>query len=200
MTSLLVASTSTNEIANRNVATAAASAKRNCDVRLKMNTGAVCVCPIRFPDTKITLPISPRHRENVSSVPAITADRIAGNTTRRKVAKRVAPRVAAASSSATPAATPVADAEAPAGGQRRGWTMFMEAPITSAPQAQFGPTGVAPTPEPAPAVEPPYAAGAAGLLVLFGAVAFVAGAALVMWPMWAAGIALVAGALLVHRP
>ena len=35
---------------------------------------------------------------------------------------------------------------------------------------------------------------------LLGAVAFVTGAALVLWPMWAAGIALVAGGLLVHRP
>ena len=86
--SALVASTSTNEIANRKVATAAASANRNCDVKLKMNTGAVRVWPVRLPDTRITLPISPRHRENVSSVPANTAERIAGNTTRRNVTRR----------------------------------------------------------------------------------------------------------------
>src|SRR6185295_3140902 len=35
-----VTSTSTNEIAKSSVATAAASANRNCDVKLKMNTGA----------------------------------------------------------------------------------------------------------------------------------------------------------------
>ena len=54
--------------------------------------------------------------------------------------------------------------------------------------------------QPAATEEPPYSAGAASLLALFGAVAFVTGAALVLWPMWAAGIALVAGGLLVHRP
>ena len=48
--------------------------------------------------------------------------------------------------------------------------------------------------------EAPYAAGAASLLALLGAVAFVTGAALVLWPMWAAGIALVAGGLLILRP
>ncbi len=57
------------------------------------------------------------------------------------------------------------------------------------------------TPEPEPVQHlSPYPAGAASLLALFGAVAFVTGAALVLWPMWAAGIALVAGGLLVHRP
>ncbi len=56
-------------------------------------------------------------------------------------------------------------------------------------------------PEPAaPLAEPPYSAAAASLLALLGAVAFVAGAALVLWPIWAAGIALVAGGLLVRRP
>ena len=60
--------------------------------------------------------------------------------------------------------------------------------------------GARPEPAPAPPEEPPYSAGAASLLALFGAVAFVTGAALVLWPMWAAGIALVAGGLLVHRP
>ena len=33
-----------------------------------------------------------------------------------------------------------------------------------------------------------------------GAIAFVTGAALVLWPVWAAGVALVAGGLLVYRP
>jgi hypothetical protein len=60
--------------------------------------------------------------------------------------------------------------------------------------------GAKPEPAQAATEEPPYSAGAASLLALFGAVAFVTGAALVLWPMWAAGIALVAGGLLVHRP
>jgi hypothetical protein len=60
--------------------------------------------------------------------------------------------------------------------------------------------GARPEPAPAPTKDPPYSAGAASLLALFGAVAFVTGAALVLWPIWAAGLALVAGGLLVHRP
>lgn len=59
--------------------------------------------------------------------------------------------------------------------------------------------GTRPQPTPPPA-EAPYSAAAASLLALLGAVAFVAGAALVLWPIWAAGLALVAGGLLVHRP
>jgi hypothetical protein len=59
--------------------------------------------------------------------------------------------------------------------------------------------GTRPQPATAPP-EPPYSAAAAGLLALLGAVAFVAGAALVLWPIWAAGLALVAGGLLIHRP
>src|SRR5262249_47069199 len=51
--------------------------------------------------------------------------------------------------------------------------------------------GTRPQPAPAPP-EPPYSAAAASLLALLGAVAFVAGAALVLWPIWAAGLALVA--------
>ena len=60
--------------------------------------------------------------------------------------------------------------------------------------------GAKPEPDQTSTEEPPYSAGAASLLALFGAVAFVTGAALVFWPIWAAGIALVAGCLLVHRP
>src|SRR5829696_6561260 len=96
---LAVSSTSTNEIANSIVATAAASANRNCPVSSKMNTGAVSVFPVRLPDTRMTLPISPRHRLNVSNDPATTAERIAGNTTRRNEVRGAAPSVAAASSS-----------------------------------------------------------------------------------------------------
>ena len=61
--------------------------------------------------------------------------------------------------------------------------------------------GERPDPEPEPDAEPrSYSAAAASGLAVLGAVTFVAGAALIIWPLWAAGIALVAGALLVHRP
>lgn len=56
-------------------------------------------------------------------------------------------------------------------------------------------------PEPQPEPEPePYSAAAASGLTVLGALTFVAGAALILWPLWAAGIALVVGGLLVHRP
>jgi hypothetical protein len=52
-----------------------------------------------------------------------------------------------------------------------------------------------------PAPEPkPHSAAVASSLAALGAVAFVAGAALILWPLWAAGLALVVGALVVHRP
>jgi hypothetical protein len=55
--------------------------------------------------------------------------------------------------------------------------------------------------EPEPEPEPrPYAAAVASCLAVLGAVTFVAGAALILWPLWAAGLALVAAGLLVHRP
>jgi hypothetical protein len=55
-------------------------------------------------------------------------------------------------------------------------------------------------PEPQPASErPPYAAAAATGLAVLGAITFVAGAALGFWPLWAAGLALVAGGLVVQR-
>ena len=61
--------------------------------------------------------------------------------------------------------------------------------------------GERPAPEPEPDGEPrPYSAAVASGLALLGAVMFLAGAALTLWPLWAAGLALVAGALLVHRP
>jgi hypothetical protein len=46
----------------------------------------------------------------------------------------------------------------------------------------------------------PYSAAVASGLAILGAITFVAGAALIIWPLWAAGIALVVGGLLVHRP
>jgi hypothetical protein len=56
-------------------------------------------------------------------------------------------------------------------------------------------------PEPQPEPEPkPHSAAVASVLVVLGAIAFVAGAALIVWPLWAAGVALVVGGLLVHRP
>jgi hypothetical protein len=55
-------------------------------------------------------------------------------------------------------------------------------------------------PEPGPSAErPPYRAAAAAGLAVLGAASFLAGAVLIVWPLWAAGIALVAGALLVQR-
>jgi hypothetical protein len=60
---------------------------------------------------------------------------------------------------------------------------------------------IPPTPSPA-AEEPHTTATAAGALVLLaaGTTAFLAGAVLVVWPLWAAGLALVATSLLVFRP
>jgi hypothetical protein len=58
--------------------------------------------------------------------------------------------------------------------------------------------GVQPEPEPSPG-KPHYRAAAATGLAVLGAGAFLAGAVLIVWPLWAAGIALVAGALLVQR-
>jgi hypothetical protein len=58
------------------------------------------------------------------------------------------------------------------------------------------------TVKPEPKLEPahtPYAAAAATGLAVLGAITFVAGAALIFWPLWAAGLGLVAGALLVQR-
>src|SRR5581483_3611184 len=53
----------------------------------------------------------------------------------------------------------------------------------------------------ADAAEPAKAAaGAATALALLGAVAFAVGAVIVFWPLWAAGLALVGGGLLVYRP
>jgi hypothetical protein len=46
---------------------------------------------------------------------------------------------------------------------------------------------------------PPYRAVAATGLAVLGAAAFLAGALAIVWPLWAAGIALVAGGLLVQR-
>jgi hypothetical protein len=63
-----------------------------------------------------------------------------------------------------------------------------------------------PTPlpvEPAPentATSPKSRAVAAALLALSGAVIFAAGASLVLWPLWALGLALFAGGLLVYAP
>jgi hypothetical protein len=50
--------------------------------------------------------------------------------------------------------------------------------------------------------EPPSTRGAfpATLFVIAGAAAFAGGATMDLWPLWAVGLALVAGALLVYRP
>lgn len=60
---------------------------------------------------------------------------------------------------------------------------------------------------PQPVQQPPVAeprttalAAAALAMLAIGTVGFLAGAVLVMWPLWAAGLALVATSLLVYRP
>jgi hypothetical protein len=58
--------------------------------------------------------------------------------------------------------------------------------------------GVQPEPDSA-AGPPPYRAVAATGLAVLGAAAFLAGAVAIVWPLWTAGIALVAGAQLVQR-
>ena len=50
------------------------------------------------------------------------------------------------------------------------------------------------------AVEFPRAAAAATALTFLGTGAFVAGAVLILWPLWAIGLALVAGGFLSYRP
>jgi hypothetical protein len=47
---------------------------------------------------------------------------------------------------------------------------------------------------------PPIAAAGALALIAAGTAAFLAGAVFVLWPLWAAGLALVAAALFVYRP
>jgi hypothetical protein len=58
------------------------------------------------------------------------------------------------------------------------------------------------TPEAAPpaAAEIPVAAATATALTFLGVAAFAAGAVLILWPLWAAGLVLVAGGVLVYRP
>ena len=53
---------------------------------------------------------------------------------------------------------------------------------------------------PEPEAEFPRSAAAATALTFLGAGAFVAGAVLIMWPLWAIGLALVAGGFLSYRP
>jgi hypothetical protein len=51
-----------------------------------------------------------------------------------------------------------------------------------------------------PAAEHTARAAAATALTFLGVAAFAAGAVLLLWPIWAVGLALVAGGLLVYRP
>jgi hypothetical protein len=46
----------------------------------------------------------------------------------------------------------------------------------------------------------PLAAAAATALTFLGVAAFAAGAVLILWPLWAAGLVLVAGGVLAYRP
>ena len=57
-----------------------------------------------------------------------------------------------------------------------------------------------PTPAPHHPVEHTAGAAAATALTFLGVTAFAAGAVLLLWPIWAVGLALVAGGLLVYRP
>jgi hypothetical protein len=54
--------------------------------------------------------------------------------------------------------------------------------------------------EPRPAERTSLSAVVATLLVLGGALLFTAGAVLVAWPLWAAGLALFAGGFVLYRP
>jgi hypothetical protein len=47
---------------------------------------------------------------------------------------------------------------------------------------------------------PPFAAATATALTFLGVAAFAAGAVLILWPLWAAGLAMVAAGVLVYRP
>lgn len=51
-----------------------------------------------------------------------------------------------------------------------------------------------------PPADFPAAAAAATALTFLGVAAFVAGAVLILWPLWAAGLGLVAGGYLAYRP
>jgi hypothetical protein len=51
-----------------------------------------------------------------------------------------------------------------------------------------------------PPAEFPAAAAAATALTFLGVAAFVAGAVLILWPLWAVGLGLVAGGYLAYRP
>jgi hypothetical protein len=59
--------------------------------------------------------------------------------------------------------------------------------------------GEQPEPRAEPVPRPQSAALATGLAIV-GAATFLAGAALILWPLWAAGLALFVGALVAHRP
>ena len=59
--------------------------------------------------------------------------------------------------------------------------------------------GEQPEPRHEPEPRPQSAALATGMAIL-GAATFLAGAALILWPLWAAGLALFVGALVAHRP
>src|SRR5439155_685495 len=99
-TSRSVIRTRTNDTENSKVATAAACSGRNWLVNWKMNTGAVSVFPVMFPETMTTAPNSPSARENDRRAPAATAGRMAGRTILRNVVHPEAPKTLAASTSA----------------------------------------------------------------------------------------------------
>jgi hypothetical protein len=60
--------------------------------------------------------------------------------------------------------------------------------------------GTCPAPREAKVEGFPYLAAAATLLTVAGVTAFTLGAVLLLWPVWAIGLALVAGGYLIYRP
>ncbi len=73
----------------------------------------------------------------------------------------------------------------------------LERPI---PQARPEPSGASQRRQPRVPEKTPLSAIAATVLVLGGALLFTAGAVLVAWPLWAAGLALFAGGFILYRP
>ena len=73
----------------------------------------------------------------------------------------------------------------------------LERPIA---QARAEPSGPSQRRQPRVPEKTPLSAIAATVLVLGGALLFTAGAVLVAWPLWAAGLALFAGGFILYRP
>ena len=88
----------TNEIASRIVATAAAPPGLSFSMLLRMRTDVTSVFIGRLPESSTSDPYSLTARANESAAPAAMAGVSAGSTMRRKIVNRPAPSEAAASS------------------------------------------------------------------------------------------------------